>query len=215
MKSVCVIGDIHGCYKTFRALLKKLPDVPIVIAGDLIDRGPDSSQVIQYCIDNNIQVTTGNHEDMLLSYLDSPIIYHPFLMNGGQITLNCYDGGHINDEHHEWLVNLPVYLEFPELIDANGRYLVVSHSHICNVWEELRKNGMNEKLKSRILWDRPFTLKQIPEIYNIIGHTPVDLPKIKQTYANIDTGCVFNGDLTALQFPEMNVFQQENIEVIK
>ena len=49
------------------------------------------------------------------------------------------------------------------------------------------------------------------------GHTPIEKPQIKEYYANIDTGCCYDGRynlkyLTALQFPEMVIYQQECID---
>ena len=55
-----VIGDIHGCLSTLQALIDKAGPVDEIISvGDLIDRGPDSFGVIQYCINNNIKVVLG------------------------------------------------------------------------------------------------------------------------------------------------------------
>ncbi len=65
-----IFTDIHGCYKSFLALLKKIPkeelDKGIAFCGDLIDRGKDSRKVIQWAIDNNVHCIRGNHEDMML-----------------------------------------------------------------------------------------------------------------------------------------------------
>jgi serine/threonine protein phosphatase 1 len=47
------IGDIHGCSRTFRKLIKKLnlsPDDEVYILGDMINRGKDSSGVLDYII---------------------------------------------------------------------------------------------------------------------------------------------------------------------
>ena len=55
-----VIGDIHGCLSTLKALIAKAgPVSQIISVGDLIDRGPDAFGVIKYCIENNIQVCLG------------------------------------------------------------------------------------------------------------------------------------------------------------
>lgn len=53
-------------------------------------------------------------------------------------------------------------------------------------------------------------------------HTPQDKgPRIKVPFANLDTGCCYGkrehreagyGVLTALMYPEMVVYQQENID---
>ena len=45
------ISDIHGCLKTFKALLTKLDfskQDELYLLGDYIDRGPDSKGVIDY-----------------------------------------------------------------------------------------------------------------------------------------------------------------------
>ena len=224
--SIWVIGDIHGCYDTFMALLKKLPEGDkICLVGDLIDRGPKSRQVVQYVIDNKIDCVKGNHEVMMVEQPD----YWP--LNGGMETLESYssdlDGLYhmqldkkLFAEHKEWMETLPTYLEYPDIKNENGRHLVVSHSILHDVWKN--RNGtkqQQDQFYQTALWSRSFhKLKDNPEIFNIIGHTPqkytVSATKI---YANVDTGCCFTqfeeyGILSALKFPEMEVVTQENIE---
>jgi len=68
LRIIGIIGDIHGSCREFSDLYGKLTahTDEIYTVGDLIDRGPDSKGVIQFCIDNNIQPVMGNHEDMLI-----------------------------------------------------------------------------------------------------------------------------------------------------
>ena len=67
------IGDIQGCYKTFRALLKRCEFDPkkdkLWIAGDLINRGPKSLEVLRYVKDlgDRAICILGNHEIFLLA----------------------------------------------------------------------------------------------------------------------------------------------------
>ena len=148
--SIYVIGDIHGCFDSFMALLKKLPeDAKICLVGDLIDRGPKSRQVVQYVIDNDIDCVQGNHEDMMViepSY---------WSLNGGIETLTSYsekaeDKMHLQldkelfKEHQLWMDKLPVYIEYPDVKNEEGRHLVVSHSILHNVWKH--RNTDDEKL---------------------------------------------------------------------
>jgi serine/threonine protein phosphatase 1 len=58
-------------------------------------------------------------------------------------------------------------------------------------------------------------------MFNIFGHTPQRGVRIRDFYACIDTGVGYNSDgakregygiMTALQFPSMKVWTQENIE---
>lgn len=71
--STYAIGDIQGCYKTFRLLLKRCEFDPekdkLWIAGDLINRGPKSLEVLRFVKDlgNRAICVLGNHEIFLLA----------------------------------------------------------------------------------------------------------------------------------------------------
>lgn len=52
-------------------------------------------------------------------------------------------------------------------------------------------------------------------VFNVYGYTPTPEPDIAKFSANIDTGRIYKhkfGRLCALEFPNMRVFMQENIE---
>ncbi len=62
------IGDIQGCYKSFKSLLSKIQFNPrydrLWLAGDMINRGPDSLATMQFILEHQqqIQVVLGNHD---------------------------------------------------------------------------------------------------------------------------------------------------------
>jgi len=66
--SIYVVGDIQGCYKPLRKLLKSVNFKPgrdeLWCVGDLINRGPDSLDTLRYLCDINDSVTIvlGNHD---------------------------------------------------------------------------------------------------------------------------------------------------------
>jgi len=66
--STYIIGDIHGCFKTFKILLKKInfnPNQDILwLLGDLVNRGPYSLEIMCWILNhqNNIQAVLGNHD---------------------------------------------------------------------------------------------------------------------------------------------------------
>lgn len=220
--SVIVIGDIHGCYKTLMALIAQLPkDIPLVFCGDLIDRGPDSKSVVDFVKNNNHYCVSGNHEDMMVKAEDFWEDERLFLDNGGIETRKSYGETLDNPSQDykdavEWMKSLPVAIEFMNVKNSEGMRLLVSHSSAHGVWGKLNKQ--NEYLwKQEIMWNRLPNIRAMKNIYNVFGHTPQSNgPRIKIPYANIDTGCVYDqegyGKLTALQFPEMIVYQQDNIE---
>lgn len=254
-----VITDVHGCYLTMLELIKrckaKYPDKEIVIAGDLADRGPRSKEVIQYCIDNNIKVVRGNHEQIFIDEAPRLRFSGLWALNGGK---QCYDSycedvyveewaesdipkpkrtspldnwkkqsdtlNHWREvdtetmlKHKEWMKTLPYYLEFPDCKNDEGRYLVVSHSCITNIWDN-RDQKDNPFFKQHCLWNRN-TGDWIdnPEIFNVFGHTPQEGgPWVTKGWACIDTGACFNSIgyrcLTALVYPEMDFIYQQTID---
>lgn len=66
------IGDIQGCYKTLRRLLKRMAFSPerdrILLVGDLVNRGPDSLDVLRWASDlgNRVISVLGNHDIHLI-----------------------------------------------------------------------------------------------------------------------------------------------------
>jgi len=217
-----ILTDIHGNYDTMLALLAKIPEEEkqkgIVICGDLIDRGPKSKEVVEWVIKNKIPTVKGNHEQMMIDWVNNGCNGHDlhWMHNGGDFCLNSYNEVPIDlfKAHVKWMESLPLFIEYPDLKLPEGRHLVISHSNIGNVWEKRNDNGA---IQNTVLWGREHYVKDSPEIYNVIGHTPQEGgPTIHSYFANIDTGCFYVrigfGKLTALQFPEMIVYEQENIE---
>lgn len=232
MKSMIVIGDIHGCFDTLMALIAKFPkDIPYCLAGDLVDRGPKNRAVIDFARKNNIPVAVGNHELLM----DPPSMEWSqcWMMNGGRATLKEYETIPIYDQavadrmgfqeyktdydalesDRQWIKSLPLYLDFPDIVRADGRRLVVSHTSLCQYWDVRDQPG----IKMDAVWWRKSMPGDIKGVFNIFGHTPVEKPLIRDHFANIDTGCVYAGSynmnkLTAMQFPEMIIYQQDNID---
>jgi bis(5'-nucleosyl)-tetraphosphatase (symmetrical) len=66
--STYVIGDIQGCYQSFRKLLNKIKFKPsrdhLYLAGDLINRGPESLETMKFILahKSSIDCVLGNHD---------------------------------------------------------------------------------------------------------------------------------------------------------
>lgn len=95
------IGDIHGRDDLLSALLDQLrdqaPELPLVFVGDYVDRGPDSAAVLRRIMGlcqsapQKVIALKGNHEVMLLDFIDTPEVAGPlWLRNGGAKTLESF-----------------------------------------------------------------------------------------------------------------------------
>ena len=102
---VYAIGDVHGradCLREMASLIQThhaaAPvDCPrIVLLGDLIDRGPDSAEIVELlcraplCGGFAQDVLMGNHEYLLLHFLEEPSFGRSWLPLGGLATLASY-----------------------------------------------------------------------------------------------------------------------------
>ncbi len=98
-----VISDIHGCYREFNALLRKVNYLPdqdkLILIGDYVDRGPNSKAIVEQVMSLQVErgavVLKGNHDkmacDALLSDDEDKLDIH-WLNNGGLHTLMSYAG---------------------------------------------------------------------------------------------------------------------------
>ncbi|MBT4770604.1 MAG: hypothetical protein HOO00_08815 [Rhodospirillaceae bacterium] len=91
MMRVFCRGDDEAAEAVHGAALRKV----IVYLGDYIDRGLESSEVVDLLLDHpldgfEIITLKGNHEDVLLQFLDNISIGSSWLQFGGDATLYSY-----------------------------------------------------------------------------------------------------------------------------
>lgn len=187
-----IISDIHGCHRTLMRLLRKCPDEPIVLAGDLMDRGPSSREVVEFAMQEGVPTVLGNHDDLMLEFVKtkSAMARFDWMSNGGEETLRSW-GGAIPETVISWFEELPYYLTF-------GRLLVSHTGH----------GLVAEKDRFSALWSRDF---HFPDDgwFRVFGHTQQLEPVVTDSYACIDTGAAYGGQLTALHWPSLRIFQQK------
>lgn len=113
-----VIGDVHGYYAGLMQLLEAIApatDDSVYFLGDLIDRGPQSSRVIDFVRYSPYHCLLGNHEHMMLGSFHKGKVYEPcmeaWLQSGGHATIASYPDGYIPYEHLDWLKTLPMSVD--------------------------------------------------------------------------------------------------------
>lgn len=214
-----VIGDIHGRLDLLDQLLadinRELAERPahkalLVFLGDLIDRGPNSAQVIDrlraYCADNVRTVfLLGNHEEVLLRILDGDTsLIKNWLQYGGMQCLKSYGVdpellGSYTEEQALAVIRLAIPKEHHEFLKSFidtcrfGDYLFV-HAGI--------RPGIpiERQLQNDLRWIRdPFLLDESDHGCVVVhGHTISAAVEERRNRIGIDTGAYRTGVLTAL-----------------
>lgn len=212
-----VIGDVHGHYEALCSLFNHIAPTTedeIYFLGDLIDRGPESSQVVEFVIKNNYHCILGNHEIMLLNALGEGKLDHRafqvWLQNGGNATIMSYGHKMPSPEHIDWMKSLPFFYDL-------GDYWLVH----AGVDPSL---SITQQSPDQFCWIRTeFHHSQKPYFDDktiIIGHTITFTFKgIKpgqiaqgEGWLGIDTGVYHHGQgwLTALDLNTSTVYQVDS-----
>jgi serine/threonine protein phosphatase 1 len=205
---VFAIGDVHGCAAELELLLQQLPltpDTTLIFVGDYIDRGPQSREVIETLLELRERCAVvgllGNHEAMFLEFQDEPQSRTAgmFIYNGGSCTLASYanDVGEyrIPAEHVAFVRGLKLHHEIAD-------YFCV-HAGV----PPLPLEGLNlEQWRDELLWTREMTETTYSWSKVIVhGHCQRPEPDQRPNHINVDTGCVYDGKLTALELTTRQV----------
>jgi serine/threonine protein phosphatase 1 len=229
---VFAIGDIHGHYEHFKelcaealALRKSYPTLQLVILGDIIDRGPQSLECLEYLVvlrntwGTNLQLIAGNHEQFMFASLfgSSPALasnaFANWLKNGGQWALFS----------ENFMDELPTFLKNHNLTPENWKTHYMTGNCIF-VHAGVPVNATNEQLTKFFsvpvdvlpagsgnsfvhpMWIRKSFIESdnpIPGRFVIHGHTPPDytgVPKLGRL--NLDAGSYSTGKVSGcLLFP--------------
>jgi serine/threonine protein phosphatase 1 len=207
MSLTYAIGDIHGCLDKLRSLMlrcEKHADgrpMSFVFVGDYIDRGPQSSAVIDCLIDlkaehgENVVTLMGNHEAMALAAFEGSGPVRLWLAQGGLATLESYrvaEPRELPHAHVDWLRALPLSYD-------DGRRFFV-HAGVNPAAPLDTQDDFD------LLWIREPFLSHGGDYGRLIvhGHTPLadGVPDLRDNRLNLDTGAVFGGPLTAAVFDD-------------
>jgi serine/threonine protein phosphatase 1 len=212
------IGDIHGRLDLYLQMLKMIFEdhqarsamsAHIVILGDMIDRGPQSRELVRQLMSPpswaDVTALLGNHESALLSALDGEQgMLELWLEHGGEATLASWGVSEsairsrsdvdllqsmrlaLRPEELAWLRDLPESVAF-------GDYFFVHAGVRPGV-------PLNKQMTVDKLWIRRAFLQsdQPHEAMIVHGHSITDDVDEKAYRIGIDTGAYRTGRLTAL-----------------
>ena len=220
------IGDIHGCHKTFKALLNQIgltKQDELTLLGDYIDRGPDSKGVIDTILKlqkdgYNVRTLRGNHEQMLLDAVNVHNDFSDFerWINraGGKATVDSF--GESLEDYLPFFNALPYVFADEEFVFVHAGLNFKLHDPL------LDENSM--------LWIRNFykdiNTKWLKKRLIVHGHTPIAFNEIQKRYhqwtkksffyipaLNLDAGCVYGNDgLVAVDLTYQQLYLQANLD---
>lgn len=187
------------------------PQDQIYFLGDLIDRGPQSAQVIEFVRQSSYGCILGNHELLMLeAFPDNQVdqgALQAWLYSGGRETVISYGEPGIAVDHLDWLRSLPPYL------DLGDTWLVHAgvHPHLPLAAQTLEEFCWIRNQFHSI--QQPY----FPDKVMVTGHTitftlpGVDPGKVARGsgWLDIDTGAYHpkSGWLTGLDLSNQQVYQ--------
>jgi len=129
--AIFAVGDVHGCFSTFKRLLRRLTSESqfrlgqdqLWLTGDLINRGPDSLGMLRWVIEHqtSIQTVMGNHELQLLARIAE------LVPPGPHDTLDPILAAPDRTDLVNWIKALP-------FVQVEGPYTMV-HAGLWPTWE--------------------------------------------------------------------------------
>lgn len=202
-----VIGDIHGRMDLLERLLAESDEgSQLICVGDYVDRGDDSADVLRALFQRpDIVCLRGNHEEMMLSFIDKPETSGSRWMRyGGLQTIASFGVGGV----HEFADGAAMRNARDELVNAMGDELIEwlrrLPSHFISGNVAVVHAGADPDLPiddqplRNLTWGhanfgaRP----RFDQMWVVHGHTIVDEPSIVNGCVAIDTGAYATGRLS-------------------
>lgn len=213
-----VVGDVHGHFKLLKSLLVnanfKAERDRVFSVGDLIDRGPDSLDVMNWLTEPWFHAVRGNHEQMLIDCVSGQGDIARHTRNGGAWLYEL--AATTQHELSSVLQGLPLIIEV-DLVD--GRKMGIVHAeapllHDNGDWqtakdalsghfgEDSRHRALKTALYARgkIEQQNNDPIRGISRLY--VGHSTVSSVTCLGNVVYIDTGCSFHDG--ALSLVELN-----------
>ena len=214
------IADIHGCFYTFQALIKRIQFSAadqLFILGDMINRGKRSRDVLDFILHlqtsgYNVHPVRGNHEQYLLRLIHESNISmkQPTFPNTSIHPL--LDGKKVKPRYEHFLRDLPHY------ILSSDDYVLV---HAGLNFSDDPLTSFDEMLFTR---EMQYRSDRIGGRKVLHGHTPTNMTEITDSIGkrspviNLDNGCVYNdkkpqrGHLVCFKLDTYDLVLQRNID---
>lgn len=215
-----IVGDIHGrCDLLIRLVAmidadaesREIDDHVVVFVGDYVDRGPQSALVLNVVSElkadasRRIVTLKGNHEDMMLKFMNESSNGSRWIKNGGYETLLSFGiNGCTEDSEEPELEDARKRLN--ELLGKDSRTLLESldtsykngNIFVAHAGADPTK-GITKQEEQHLIWGAPKfkTRKRKDKFWVAHGHFAESKPSVEAGRISTDTGAYFSNQLTA------------------
>ena len=229
-----IIGDLHGRRAQLRALLELIPRDPerdtLVLLGDFVDRGDEivgtvaDVLALQTAQPERVVCLRGNHEQMLLDFVDNGELLWLHAAVGSEATVQQYTGQTLRIRTEQ---------DFAALRETFAAALPAEHLEFFRatpLWHEDEyalyvHAGLRDGQHPRdtpphtLLWTRDTNFfKHYAGKPCVFGHTPTPLLPLRgrigrhsiyiaHSAIGLDTGYADNSPLSCLQLPDLQLYQ--------
>jgi serine/threonine protein phosphatase 1 len=207
------VGDIHGRADLLRQVHRQIDAdwrarpaerCLEIYLGDYIDRGPDSAAVIAMlrgrAAAKRIMPLLGNHEAMLLQFLDGRVPDEQWLACGGAATALSYGINPARESIPSAALARAVPLDDVQMLRSlrsSFRYGPYFFAHAG----VLPNRALEEQRPEDLLWIRKPFLEHTGSFGAVVvhGHTPNAAVEFRPNRINLDTGAYATHRLTCLR----------------
>lgn len=181
-----VVSDIHGNFTLLTEILKSQgfnPDKDRVFSvGDIIDRGGESEMCLNLLLTPWFKPVLGNHELMLVSFLDDPSMIDAISKNGGGWLNKHLDSP---AAIRRWVELIKLRMPIAMTIETQFGFVGITHAQPPENWEDV-KNPNTEYInfltsRDQIKQKLNYNVKNIT--FTVHGHSDVKtITRIKNRF---------------------------------
>lgn len=205
-----IVGDIHGCFIRLDAALAAIGFDPardrLFSVGDLVDRGPESDQALEWLARPWFHAVSGNHEDFAIRWPNGFMDPGNYVSNGG--AWNVSNPPDVQRDFAAAFAALPVAIE----LQTERGLVGIVHADVPGPsWpafvEALESPALSKGARERLIDQAQWSRDRIDKLFRdevagvlavVVGHTPVDVATTLGNVHFIDTKGWRDGQFTLL-----------------
>jgi diadenosine tetraphosphatase ApaH/serine/threonine PP2A family protein phosphatase len=225
MEPTIVVGDVHGCVDELQRLLASCGfqrGDRLVLAGDLVAKGPDSQGVVQLAREEGAVAVVGNHDDHVLRARAVAQGTIPPPARGVRVEHQVVADA-LGADDWAYLEALPTFLRLgtegagdnsePESADTivlhagavpGVAFEKQTREHLTTMRSIDKDGNPTKRIEGRpwaAVWPGPEKI--------VFGHDAIRGLQRHRFAMGLDTGCVYGRRLTALLLPERRLVSVE------